>query len=351
MLRSYKFVQTNNSKLQEFVLSFFERIENEKGEFDDSFFDAEFRDIVNHHPEILKERFIKIYNEVRKWSQIKKVVFCRELKESNDIEGICRGNKKPLSYEELPDSIKEVLKDLFIDLYEKILKKSPHFCNKCGTLQEHFEAFKSQNSNTICPACGLNPVKTQFDDARNQYDHYLPKSIYPLSSINFKNLIPICPECNSLAVKGEIDVLRETNGILFYPYDQNHSGINIDISVIKDSQKIADIKWAFNFTAANGFANEIQSWKYIFKIESRYEGYIKGRIESWFSIYWQVMKIEEFQLLSLDIKMKIYDEVLKADKDNEVDYIRQPALKAFLKDSVLLRAELEAKLFSLPVAN
>lgn len=350
MLRSYKFVETNHSKLNEFVLAFFRRIENETGEFDDIFFGLEFIDVVNSHKGILKNRFIKIYNKFKKWTQAERTAFCNKLTESNNIEEICQGKLKPLSCEEFPPSIKIDLKELFIDLYEKILKKSPHFCSRCGTLLEHFRIFKSQNRNILCPACGLKEVKTQYDTTRNQYDHYLPKSIYPLSSVNFKNLVPLCTECNSLGVKGEKDVLKETNGKLFYPYDESHSGIDIKIDIKEDAQKIDNIKWELNFSTLSGQKDEIESWKYIFNIESRYEGYIKGRIDTWYGAYWDSMNDSRFDKVEPDIRKEMYFAQLEHDEANQIDYIRNRALKAFINDALSLRAELEAKIYSLPPA-
>jgi hypothetical protein len=55
---------------------------------------------------------------------------------------------------------------------------------------------------------------------RPQFDHWYPKSIYPLLALSFYNLIPSCANCNSIA-KGEMQ-LNTTDHV--HPYiDSNQT--------------------------------------------------------------------------------------------------------------------------------
>src|SRR5690606_360287 len=117
-------------------------------------------------------------------------------------------NYQPQKFPRSTTGLYGVLKGFFIDLYEQVLDGNGFRDLFSTTLRAHFDEFSTINSEiTLCPICGLGELKKHTDEARDQYDHYLPKSIYPLSSVNFKNLVPVCRECNSLDVKGDTDIV------------------------------------------------------------------------------------------------------------------------------------------------
>lgn len=74
-----------------------------------------------------------------------------------------------------------------------------------------FSYWLSANKGTrTCAYCGREYIYTVEDltpddrtkhIARPDFDHFLPKELYPLLSLNFFNLIPCCPICNR-TVKG-----------------------------------------------------------------------------------------------------------------------------------------------------
>jgi hypothetical protein len=71
---------------------------------------------------------------------------------------------------------------------------------------------------SVCPFCNRNYTITIHDaqgeiGARPDFDHFLPKSHYPLLSISFFNLVPICTPCNK--IKGENEIFQS-------PYDSSH---------------------------------------------------------------------------------------------------------------------------------
>ncbi|MBD8156010.1 HNH endonuclease [Pantoea agglomerans] len=62
----------------------------------------------------------------------------------------------------------------------------------------------------ICPLCGIRGVAT--------LDHYLPKSRFPMHSVNPRNLIPACRDCNTGKTNSIFDSrFKQT----FYAYDDN----------------------------------------------------------------------------------------------------------------------------------
>lgn len=67
--------------------------------------------------------------------------------------------------------------------------------------------------------------------ARPTFDHWFPKSIYPLLALSFYNLIPSCNICNSSVKKNKIMLLSKN----FHPY-------------YKHSKKLDQLDFRFSFT-------------------------------------------------------------------------------------------------------
>ena len=288
MINTYTYKETPQSKLHEFVMAFFNRIEFETGEFSIEFFVEEFyNNLVKRHKSILGHAFQNIYNIVKNWEQIPRTEFCEAIRQSNEIKEICNGNVIPWKEEDIPLEIRELAKTLFVKLYEDVLK-GKFFQSIYGTRKEHYHTFKlhANNNFELCPSCGIWPMHNGLDDITDQYDHYLPKDIYPFSSVNFENLVPICSDCNSFQVKGNDDILSHT-GKVFFPFDQAHKGIELDVNIKKnDVDNLFNIEWEVTYSNEDGNEAEIAAWKSIYKIESRHKTHIKGSIESWYRHYW-----------------------------------------------------------------
>jgi hypothetical protein len=219
-------------------------------------------------------------------------------------------------------------------------------------LRQHFDSFSKLNYDiTLCPICGIGELKKHTDDSRDQYDHYLSKAFYPLSSVNFKNLVPICKECNSLDAKGDIDTIASsTNHKLFFLYDNTHKGITVDFQILTDAVNPENIQWQIDFHNPDNKDDEIKSWNTIYRIESRYKGFVNGRIEKWFRHYWTYMQDSDLAAYTETEKEMFYTKWLEIDVECHLSFIRKPALLSFLIGSELALAELEAKLYAIPRA-
>ncbi|GAB3511183.1 hypothetical protein GCM10027341_50450 [Spirosoma knui] len=70
----------------------------------------------------------------------------------------------------------------------------------------------------VCPYCNLNFTHTvkqgDVKIARPDFDHFFPKSKFPLLSLSFYNLIPCCGICNSNIKKDKVLSLEED----WHPY-------------------------------------------------------------------------------------------------------------------------------------
>lgn len=67
-----------------------------------------------------------------------------------------------------------------------------------------YDLAQSLNVN-VCVYCNRNYTNTVKNKIRPEFDHFFPKSIYPILQISFFNLIPSCNYCNSY-IKGDDDL-------------------------------------------------------------------------------------------------------------------------------------------------
>jgi len=349
MIKSYKYLSTAKQlKLQQLIMSFFDNVESQTGHFNDAFFGADLLEIVNHHPRILKAPLKAIYEDVKRLGPSERTLFFDEIKNSNEIESICQGIKTPKRLSRHVKNLHKKLRDMFLNLYKQVLDGDA-FNNKYGTtLREHFDDFSKLNADiTLCPICGIGELKKHLDVTRDQYDHYLPQSFYPFSAVNFENLVPGCKECNSLDVKGDKDIVAlATNHKLFFPYDSLHKGIDIAVSIVTDHIDIDQITWNIVYTNPDNKTDEITSWRTIYDIDVRYRGFIGARVDKWYSHYWSFQSHGKTSSLSDSEKANVYDAFLELDEEYYINFLRRPALNAFIAGSTLAQAAIEAKLYS-----
>lgn len=329
--------------LNDLVLQFFDRIENESGPFDDRFFDADFYDIVIRHPKIVKKQLVAIYNIFRRLDQNTRSLICSQIRNSNNIELICAGGYAPVSLSNEVRGLKKLLRDFFINLYEQVLDGNAYRAKYHTTLLDHFNEFRRVNKNiTLCPTCGIGELKMAESRTRDQYDHFLPKSLYPFSAVNFENLVLSCKECNSFDAKGENDTITLSTGRLFYPFDFNHSQLSVSFAIATDNPKPENIVWNISFVSPAGKNDEIQSWKNIYDIDKRYQDFVKGRVEKWYRFYWEFMNDNDLSHLAYNDRELTCLKALELDERLQLSFIRKPVIVGFLRDSVLARAQIEA---------
>ncbi|WP_348797885.1 hypothetical protein [Flavobacterium adhaerens] len=336
MLKSYKYIETPHHFLNENIITFFNRIEFETGEYSTTLFDVNFyNDIVSHHPKILGVPLKNIFEVIKQWDQEKRSDFCRKVRESNDIEAICNREVTPLKLDEIDKEITDAvdIKKMYSDLYKQILY-GDHCKRSYGDMQEHFRLFKSDENEIFkCPVCGLIPQNSK-EEKKEDYDHLLPYTIYPFSSINFKNLAPICVDCNS-DYKEDKDVLDNAGMKIFFYYDESHKGITIDAKL--DNEK--DYEFSFSYSTTDDRAEEIESWNSIFAITDRYTKRAKGKADNWYRHYWEFLEDPTYKRVDIELKKSMYFSLYDKDKDTEV--IKSPVIAAMEK-STLTKAYQEA---------
>lgn len=208
---------------------------------------------------------------------------------NNNIEGLCN-NKEiiPITYKDINaryPKLAAILKEFYSRIYGS---KSPFNLKVFGylnetLLQDYDTEFMKINDKEICPFCGINFLKGNNHTYREAYDHFIPKGIYPFNAINFKNLAPMCHECNStykltkkpiyftdVHVINPIERERERS-FSFYPYAANNIQLNFKINL--KTNKIGemtpnDINLIIE---AENNDEQIESWKRVFGLEERYK--------------------------------------------------------------------------------
>lgn len=220
-------------------------------------------------------------------------------KANNDIEKACANDPtiNMVRYKHVfsaHPTLGKLLASFFCGLYDKSLLGLVSLREKIGKIEEHNTAFFSANKIGKCPFCGLSDLKGIHHTRREAYDHYLPKFRYPFNSINFRNLVPACHECNS-SYKLSKDPAHNAAGRrkAFYPY--SNAAITIEISVafqILDINLLtpADIQLTFGPSSVH---EEIETWREVYGIDERYKAKLCAENDG---KYWVFQILEEWQV-------------------------------------------------------
>ncbi|HEV3412823.1 MAG TPA: hypothetical protein VG101_10105 [Puia sp.] len=224
----------------------------------------------------------------------------KAIDQNNDVEKIagCKDaglvTYGDLTNKELANKLKEFLNDLY-----SVYLKRPAFikyANLRGAalkfpkdtqvdLMQHFRELMTRSAIDVCPFCGIFPMSNEFSKTRNDYDHFLPKGVVPFVSVNFRNLAPMCDECNSKNKGAHVPVFRQ-NGKnrkslqrvrAFYPYASTVPTIEIGMKLKNKAKHWSE--WQpddVDLLFVSGSVEEVESWKETFGIEIRYKAMLLG---------------------------------------------------------------------------
>ena len=170
------------------------------------------------------------------------------------------------------------MKPLFKKFYEKLLDAA----KVSGDKLEFYKSLNNLNHFKVCPCCGYVDFESGRLRRREAYDHYLPKSKYPFTSVNFKNLVPLCYKCNSEFKKAKDPIKNKRKA--FYPFRKSETEIIIETKLSKDfikslyevtvngvkeenqNAKLKDI----TITLKSKEKDLIQTWDDLFNIKERF---------------------------------------------------------------------------------
>lgn len=223
---------------------------------------------------------------------------------NNDVEKVCRKdtNVTLVRYVEINADYPELSKQLanfFKGLYSPSLLSLAALKEKIGNIEDHYRAFVDVNREGKCPFCGLTDLFGPYQNKREAYDHYLPKSLYPFNSINFKNLVPACYKCNSSykSSKDPFHPVKDPVGDsqrrkVFYPYTESLYHIELSVSLKHaDIKKMRpeDIELQFGPETCQ---EEINTWRDVYGIDDRYRDKLLAENDG---KYWLTQVLDEWR--------------------------------------------------------
>ena len=203
---------------------------------------------------------------------------------NNDIEALCSGDlvKLPATYidiRKINGDLETALKDFCTSLFTDVIYLKS-VTSRIGEIGAHYAAFVEENKEDKCPYCGYGDIKGKHYNRREAYDHFLPKGTYPFNSVNFRNLAPMCHECNS-TYKLRLDPLRHIDPITrkqtearrkaFYSYATVAPDVIVTMTLKnKDIANLLPADIDLQLTSL-GRDEEVEAWKDIFGIDERYK--------------------------------------------------------------------------------
>lgn len=239
-------------------------------------------------------RIALIYDEFSKLDDIYKMQIKQSYISNNNIEALCCDKDIiPITYNDIKvthPTLEKALKDFYSKLYGT---NSPFNLEIFGflskkLLSDYDRNFMEVNDKEICPFCGINHLKGNNHSYKEAYDHFIPKGVYPFNTINFKNLAPMCHECNStykLTKKpiynndsNNIDPLQRERlrSYAFYPYSATKPEIRFKIEINSNNiDKLKKEEITLEITS-DGNEEQVESWKRIFGLNERYKALLCG---------------------------------------------------------------------------
>lgn len=359
MFFNLNFVETHRIyELQEALLSFFQRCASDTAYNLDCF--PEWFQNTLATSDVLRERFQTIANLIQGQEEATRNHILAVFVNNNQIQELCENKNLPLEIldlveEEIDDdntvNLAVEIKGLFDYLYKDVLKRQNLFGNNVNlSIRHHHEVFRNENE-TVCPFCGINTypdMKAEYDEdtgtyqdrtgKRSSYDHYLFKEYYPLAEVNFRNLVPMCDECNESPNKGSKDILfttdeRDIRREVFYPYNENGE---VELSVLCQDWSVYNIKgqWDANITPSNvEDAEKVETWNSVFNIFSRIANRVRGYNRHWLSQCLHDLALEGCDIESLREKFRAEAEKWSHYKKVTGDSIIKVAFFSYLAET------------------
>ena len=207
----------------------------------------------------------------------------------SDVENLCSDLTHSLAFDQPTDETLDAIRKLFDYLYDKCLGVK---CCKttCGDIDNHYACFRREFA-TVCPFCGLETYPDEDCGYRAAYDHYLCRSSYPLLSVCFRNLVPICDSCNKAPQKGNKDMLRGENGSRRKSYYPFGSVGGVTISVTWPVRRTLGDPGRCELSIGPRVLAEsehVKTWITVYRIRERATARIQSNFDTWLKAFLRV---------------------------------------------------------------
>jgi hypothetical protein len=252
---------------------------------------------------------------------------------NNQIEQLCKGDVAPVRYDDIEvinPRLAKLLKSFCENLYNHVLSKAA-FRNQYEDLKAYYKKFIASNEPRRCPFCGINRLPSKRSSYRGAFDHYLPKSETPFNSVNTKNLVVACDECNEKCKKAQIPCLDDGHSPrpAFFPFSKTAPQIEFKVKHLALVPMDADKNEVeLEICSQEGCDEEVQTWRTLYKLDERYDNIFRSDdVESWLKQAEAVMNYPE----GLDKHLSGLNE----DPLFECNFLRVPFLEACLKEGII----------------
>jgi len=300
-------------KLNKYIKHYFRTIYYTKSDaFSLTMLHSDFVEIVKECSS-LEKYLVEIFDTYKRLSNDEQKYIYKGVKRNNFIEKLCGSLVEPVHYEDIPGSIRKLLKKFFYYLYDDLIGTVAYETACCSFHDYHQDFLKENESVAFCPFCGLFPLTNQGVKYRDDYDHFFPRSIYIFNSVNIKNLIPMCNICNS-KVKRDKDIIyrgnnRSNRRKVYYPYRNNSDNVKIgDVKVTMDFDNTGHIEIQLHYPLE--LSEEMEAWIDIFDIINRYKGVMSGSCKRWNERFRKKYKRSICKESSLNFSDFVKDELL-----------------------------------------
>ena len=351
MLFTYKYIDNHPIyKLQEWIDHLFLEVwckADATADFDIEMLEDDLKEItlaIHHDERITTDYFYgpiqEVYQLFQGFDKNTKNLLYTAYQHNNAIEDLCvqNGDCKPFYFDELKaisEPLHEALYKFNRRLFESVVNLNLVQKKLGCTMLDHYHDFMTENEEGKCPFCGIGDMKGIYESRREAYDHYLPKGLYPFSAINFRNLVPMCNDCNS-AYKLSKDPLynkeKKTRRKAFYPFaEAEHPTIEIELNFRKlFSADTKPEEFDLHIKAKNA-DEELDTWNDLFGIEERYKAKCLKKNEG---KYWMQRILDEWRFYATDPDANIsIDRIV--DKEIRIASTNLKAEANFLKVAFL----------------
>lgn len=181
-------------------------------------------------------------------------------------------------FNQFPQSTRKTV-NKHIARYLEFLFDYSEFSSKKSTFLWRAYLLTRELGINSCLYCNRNYILTVSnsgkDIIRPELDHFLPKSINPILSLSFYNLVPSCHTCNS-NLKGQVDFKLNTH---FHPYLSDFTNENIFFTYLPTNAKAfygdkRGLKIKLDTSISNTLLTQITSNITLFKLDEIYNEHI-----------------------------------------------------------------------------
>jgi hypothetical protein len=293
--------------------------------------------IINIHDEYLLDHIVPIFDKCKTLNPIQRKLLRRAVHNNNKIEELCKGNVEPVTYREISiiDVVLSIeLQKLFGQLYKYVIDREP-FYSVYGHKSDFYKGIIG--NETTCSCCGVGTMLNNHQGPVGALDHYFPINHYPFSSINFRNLVPICDICNSkyktqkdtlYEIKNKTKKRKRIQNIIkhkaFFPYSKEYEMIDISVSITNNelSNLTKDDISIVYFLPDH--REEIINWERLFNVsEIHTSNLLDNATRAFINVQFDMMKLG----ITFDECCNLYADNLFYDKN----FIRLPYLKEYYR--------------------